>query len=110
MICPECGHENPENALFCAACGSKLDPSSSRPTGRLGDFKKALIITGIGGAALSLMSFGILVLPFLIGGIIAAIVYAIKGRGQIAAGIIAGIGVGIMAFVVTCFALVNTIV
>lgn len=38
-----------------------------------------------------------------------AFIYARKDKSQIAAGILAGIGVGVVAFLVTCFALVNTI-
>ena len=34
MKCNHCGHENPENAAFCAECGSKLvrkEPQPPRP-------------------------------------------------------------------------------
>ena len=29
MKCPTCGNDNPEDALFCAGCGAKLDEASS---------------------------------------------------------------------------------
>src|ERR1044072_1806786 len=27
LVCPECGHENPAEARFCSACGTRLDPA-----------------------------------------------------------------------------------
>lgn len=29
MYCPKCGEDNPDNALFCKNCGSKLDVKKS---------------------------------------------------------------------------------
>src|SRR3954469_5409977 len=31
MLCPSCGHENPEGAKFCSQCGSRLPAEQSRP-------------------------------------------------------------------------------
>src|SRR2546430_8150947 len=32
MICPTCGHENPEGQRFCGDCGSRLDDEAAPPS------------------------------------------------------------------------------
>ena len=27
LVCPECGRENPADARFCSACGTRLEPA-----------------------------------------------------------------------------------
>ena len=63
----------------------------------MSDFAKALMWTAIASV----------VLPGLIwlAGIITAIVFATRGKRSIAAGILAGVGIGIVAWGATCFAL-----
>ena len=94
---------------FCARCGSKLEPLPPEvgAAARKSGFKRAFLWTTLGGVVLSQVSFGILLVPLLIAGMIAAYVNARKGRKRIAAGILAGIGVGLVAFVVSCFAIIG---
>ena len=89
----------------------------------MSDFSKALMITAIPIVALSVVSAvgaravggGVEVIGFLYVWLIpvlllliaigAAIGYTVKGRREIAAGIWAGIGIGIVSLGLTCFAL-----
>ncbi len=88
----------------------------------MSDFRKALIWTAIplvvlgvivaAGTALPMLrgfavGFGIIgslgaVLVF--AGLVAAVVFAIKGKRRIMAGILAGVGIGIVALGASCFA------
>ena len=51
---------------------------------------------------------GAIVFGLYAGGIIAAIVLAIVRRRRVSAGIFAGLGIGLVSLVVTCFAVVFT--
>jgi hypothetical protein len=69
----------------------------------MSDFQKALLSTAVSIFVLSLV-FITLLIPAIIIAIVAAIVYAAKGRRSIANGILAGIGLGLVAIGFTCFA------
>ena len=34
MICPKCGHENPDNELFCEECDFRMDQKYRKPVDR----------------------------------------------------------------------------
>ena len=34
MICPRCGHENPDNELFCEECDFRMDQKYRKPVDR----------------------------------------------------------------------------
>lgn len=69
----------------------------------MSDFLKGLLSTAISIIVLSLINI-ILLVPAIVAAIVAAIVYATKGRRSIANGILAGIGLGLVAIGFTCFA------
>ena len=117
-VCKSCGRENPRHAKFCAQCGAGLSAFGMRA------FLVAAILTIIPFAAtpfvlvawtaadsgggdydiLGAALLSILAIPayLLVGGIASAVVWR-KNRSA-AAGILAGLGVGAMAGVVSCFA------
>ncbi len=72
----------------------------------MSDFQKALLATAISIVVLTLV-FIPLVIPAIIVAIVAAIVYASKERRSISNGILAGIGLGLVAIGVTCFGLIS---
>jgi len=80
----------------------------------MNNFSKALMITAIPIVVLSvvsaIVSFGsglaLIIVGLLVAVLVVAIVYTRKGEKQIAAGIWAGFGIGIVAFGVSCFAAV----
>ena len=86
MFCPQCGANNPDNALVCTQCGRNLQPSAP-PT--------PLPMTGVvippGATVPNYLVFAILatVLCCLPTGI-AAIVYAAQVNGKLQAGDLAG--------------------
>ena len=123
MKCPNCQKENEPASHFCAYCGSPLGRSTTTQSederreerGKLtrkpmSDFRKALIFTAIPIVVLSLISLAGFIIVSLAAtalwviAIVAAIVFAVKGRRTTAAGIFAGIGIGIVALGATCFA------
>jgi len=69
----------------------------------MSDFQKALLSTAVSIFVLSLV-FITLLIPAIIIAIVAAIVYAAKGRRNISNGMLAGIGLGLVAIGFTCFA------
>jgi hypothetical protein len=69
----------------------------------MSDFQKALLSTAVSIFVVSL-AFIALLIPAIIIAIVTAIVYATKGRRSIANGILAGIGLGLVAVGFTCFA------
>ena len=86
----------------------------------MSDFRKALMITAIPIVVLSLISLaGAALKGFIFVGFAAAagtlwvvaigvaIVFAVKGKREIAAGMFAGIGIGFVALGATCFANLN---
>ena len=64
-------------------------------------------------AAVSILTVGILAVPVIIGAIVAAAVYAMKGRKRvatgIATGILVGIGLTVLVGAVTCFAVLTVV-
>src|SRR4051794_11747556 len=50
MICPSCGHENPEDANFCGQCGSPLPTEHPCPTCGRGNPPGLRFCRGCGGA------------------------------------------------------------
>lgn len=82
----------------------------------MSDFGKALMWTAIPLAVLSVISLatvdvgskiiGIFTIVCFVAAIVASIFFAIKGKRQIAAGILVGVSIGIVALGVTCFAVV----
>jgi ABC-type uncharacterized transport system permease subunit len=64
----------------------------------MSDFQKAMMWTAI--AAVVLNALGILA------GIVAAVIFAVKGKRQIMSGILAGLGIGIVALGASCFAII----
>jgi len=90
------------------------------PKRRMSGFRKALLSTAIPIAVLSLIGMtgmagglgGGILLGFLwwggalyfVGALVALIVYAIIHERQVAAGILAGLGIGIVSLGATCFA------
>ncbi len=100
--------------------GGPQSESTGRSTEkkRWGPFRKALAATAIPVVALGVIGSAGLALgaSWLMGGVltissvglfaafVVAIVFAIRGKRQTAAGILAGIGIGIVALGATCFA------
>lgn len=74
----------------------------------MSSFRKALLWTAIPSMALSIIGA---VMPLAwprvawasITGFIVAIVFLIRGKKQIAAGVLAGLGIGIIVFFLSCF-------
>ncbi len=117
-ICKSCGRENQGHAKFCAQCGAELAPFGMR------NFLIAAGLTVLPFAAtpivlvtwtaadsgggdydvLGAALLSILAIPvyLLIGGITSAVVW--RRNRSAAAGVLAGLGVGAMAGVASCFA------
>ncbi len=113
MLCPQCGQETFSWRSRCQNCGAVLheDEKVSRSRGT-SDFRKALLWTAIPIVLISLIS---IVVPFIwFGGALVfviaffiAIVRLLQGERGIAGGIFAGIGIGVVALGLTCFASMN---
>src|SRR3954454_11018407 len=50
MICPSCGHDNPDDANFCGQCGSRLPTEHPCPTCGRGNPPGLRFCRGCGGA------------------------------------------------------------
>ena len=116
--CKNCGRENPGHAKFCSQCGAELAPFGLRA------FLVAACLTVLpfavtpfvlvawtaadsGGGDYDVLGaalLSILAIPvyLLIGGIASAIVW--RRNRSAASGVLAGLGVGAMAGVASCFA------
>ena len=134
MTCTKCRQNNAAEARFCTNCGARLEGDAGpqpgarddarreeliRGTGR-GNFRVAFAWTAIPIVALGIISTagasadGFYSLWFYGAGLgvlalLVAIGFAIARKGRAASGILAGIGVGILALALTCFANLSTI-
>ncbi len=50
MICPKCGHENPDNELFCEECDFRMDQKYRKPV----DKSQIVVYGSFAGAALGI--------------------------------------------------------
>ena len=85
---------------------NKARPESSD---RMSSFRMALLSTAIPAVALSLISLAVTnlwlgAIFFVVAAFIASIMFLIFGYRSIAAGILTGVGIGIIAIGATCFA------
>ena len=120
--CRGCGWEGPPDARFCGQCGSTLSSPVKRVSRPNRAFRLAFFWTGGLITAVSLLSsafaaidtstgfFGatafwwlLAVLIWVLSLVAVPIVLFTLG-GRVAAGVLAGIGVGTVALAVTCFA------
>ena len=124
MFCPNCGRENHDRVRFCASCGSDLRAATGVERPGRSRFKLALLSTAIPIAGLSILSsafavgtYGIgtseSVPMFILWGVAAGLLvaallagagFAFARRHEIASGIVAGVGISIVALALTCFA------
>ena len=132
MICSNCGQNNPAEARFCANCGSDMETAAETVPGaeeeevleraerRGRSFRLAFAWTAIPIVALGIVSTagassdGFYTLWFAGLGvwfiaILVAVGFALASKGQVAAGMLAGIAVGMLALAVSCFANLNTV-
>ena len=116
--CKSCGLENPAQARFCAQCGAELAQFGMRaflvaagltvlPFVATPFVLVAWTAVDSGGGdydvlVAALLSIVAIPVYLLIGGIASAVVW--RRNRSAAAGILAGLGVGAMAGVVSCFA------
>ena len=68
-----------------------------RPKGRMSNFQIAMLISAICTVVLS-----VLAIP---AGIVLAIIFAAQGKRQLMAGLLAGMGIGIVVLGISCFAI-----
>ena len=117
--CRRCGWEGPPDARFCGRCGSALSSTVRRVSRPNRAFRLAFFWTGglITAVALLSSALGTVdgiwdyagglwflgVLIWLLSLVAVPIVLFTLG-GRVAAGVLAGIGVGTVALAVTCFA------
>lgn len=50
MICPKCGHENPDNELFCEECDFRMDQKYKKPV----DKSQVVVYGSFAAAALGI--------------------------------------------------------
>jgi ABC-type transport system involved in cytochrome bd biosynthesis fused ATPase/permease subunit len=70
----------------------------------MSDFLKGLLATAIPIVALN-VTYIFLCVPAIVVAIVAAIVFAARGRRSIANGILAGVGIGVLFLGATCFSI-----
>ena len=71
MICPKCGHENPDNELFCEECDFRMDQKYRKPVDR----SQIIVYGSFAGAAFGITS----VLSILLEGYIFAAIFGAFG-------------------------------
>ena len=118
LACKSCARENPRHAKFCAQCGAELAPFGMRAFLIAAGLTALPFIatpfvlvtwtaTDSGGGDYDVLGaalLSILAIPvyLLIGGIASAVIW--RRNRSAGAGVLAGLGVGTMAGVASCFA------
>ncbi len=46
MFCKKCGNENPDIALYCAACGAKIPEPNVKPVDDIVPYENKLLLNG----------------------------------------------------------------
>jgi tetratricopeptide (TPR) repeat protein len=125
VTCAKCVYENPARAEFCAKCGSRLASQ------RRDQFRKGFARTAIPIVALSIAStvgvaagvnyvatelgWSLFLIVWLLaaaawlGAIVATVILYGRGQRWLASGVLAGVGIGVIALGATLFANVATI-